>query len=136
MPVQNTSKPISIRLKRPADKRSQYQEHELHGTSLSYHKVTLPDKQMTLSIYVSPNFSPTDTYAVYVSYGINESLLEPPTESKFDLFFVVPNTTVLASNPDVNLDDEYELKHTIFMPPDVHLGNGTYIFGVKLISKY
>ena len=136
MPVQNTSKPISIRLTRPADKRPQYQEHELHGTALSYHKVTLPNKQMTLSIYVAPNFSPTDTYAVYVSYGINESLLEPPTESKFDLLFVVPNATLLASNPDVNLDDEYELKHTIFMPPDVHLGNGTYIFGVKLISKY
>jgi hypothetical protein len=91
---------------------------------------------MTLSVYVSPHFSPIDTYAVYVSYGINESLLEPPTEAKFDLLFVVPNRTVLTSTSDITLEEEYELKHTVFMPPNVHLGNGTYIFGVKLVSKY
>jgi hypothetical protein len=77
-----------------------------------------------------------DTYAVYVAYGINETILEPPTESKFDLLFVLPNKTALASATDINQEDEYELKHTILMPPGVHLGNGTYIFGVKLISKY
>jgi hypothetical protein len=135
IPVQNTTKPISIRLTRPVDKRPKYQEHELYGTSFTYHKVNLPEKQMTLSIYVSPNFSPMDTYAVYVSYGANETLLEPPTESKFDLLFVLPNRTAVASASDVNFDDEYELRHTIFMPPSVHLGNGTYIFGVKLVSK-
>jgi hypothetical protein len=136
MSVQNTTKPISIRLTRPADKRPPFQEHHLYGTSLSYHKVHIPEDHMTLSIYVSPNFSPLDTYAIYVSHGINETLLEPPTESKFDLLFVVPNRTVLTSTSDINLDDEYELKHTIFMPPSVHLGNGTYIFGVRLVSKY
>jgi hypothetical protein len=136
MPVQNTTKPISIRLTRPIDKRPKFQEHQLYGTSFSYHKVNISEKQMTLSIYISPSFSPMDIYAVYVSYGINETLLEPPTESKFDLLFVLPNKTVLTSTSDVNFDDEHELKHTIFMPPNVHLGNGTYIFGIKLISKY
>jgi hypothetical protein len=136
MVVQNTTKPISIRLTRPIDKRPKSQEHQLHGTLFQYHKVNLPEKQMTLSIYVSPNLSPMDTYAVYVSYGINETLLESPTESKFDLLFVLPNKTALTSTSDSHLDDEYELRHTIFMPPNVHLGNGTYIFGVKLISKY
>jgi hypothetical protein len=91
---------------------------------------------MTLSVYVSPNFSPNDTYGVYVSFGTNETLLEPPTESKFDLLFVLPNKTALSSTSDINSDDQYELRHTIFMPPDVHHGNGTYIFGVKLIRKY
>ena len=90
---------------------------------------------MALSVYVSPNSSPMDIYAVYVSFGINETILEPPTESKFDLLYVIPNETILASTSDINPDDEYELRHTIFMPPNVHLGNGTYIFGVKLISK-
>ncbi len=136
MPVQNTTKPISIRLTRPVDKRPKFQQHDLHGTSFQYHKVNLPENQMTLSIYVSPNSSPMDTYAVYVAYGINETILEPPTESKFDLLFVLPNRTALASATDINQEDEYELKHTILMPPGVHLGNGTYIFGVKLISKY
>jgi len=136
MPVQNTTKPISIRLTRPVDKQPKFQVHESHGTSFRYHRVTLPENHMTLSIYVAPNGSPMDTYAVYVSYGINETLLEPPTESKFDLLFVLPNKTALPSTSDVNLDDEYELRHTIFMPPSVHLGNGTYIFGVKLVSKY
>jgi hypothetical protein len=89
---------------------------------------------MTLSVYISLNLSPMDIYAVYVTYGINETLLEPPTESKFDLLFVLPNKTAFIS--DMNLDDEDELRHTIFMPPNVHFGNGTYIFGVKLISKY
>jgi len=134
--VQNTTKPISIRLTRPADKRPPFQEHHLYGTSLSYHKVHIPEDHMTLSIYISPNFSPLDTYAIYVSHGINETLLEPPTESKFDLLFILPNRTILTSTSDVNLDDEHELKHTIFMPPNVHLGNGTYIFGVRLVSKY
>jgi hypothetical protein len=90
---------------------------------------------MALSVYVAPNFSPMDTYAVYVSFGINETLLEPPTESKFDLLFVLPNNTAVPSGSDVNTDDDYEIRHTIFMPPSVHLGNGTYIFGVKLVSK-
>jgi hypothetical protein len=90
---------------------------------------------MTLSVYIAPDQSLMDTYAIYVSYGSNETLLEPPTESKFDLLFVLPNETVLASTAEVNVDDEYELKHTIFMPPNIHFGNGTYIFGVKLVSK-
>ena len=37
--VENTTKPISIRLTRPIDKRPKYQEHELYGTSFQYHKV-------------------------------------------------------------------------------------------------
>jgi hypothetical protein len=90
---------------------------------------------MTLSVYVSPHSSPMDIYAVYVSFGTNETLVEFPTESKFDFLFILPNKTDLPSTSDVNSDDQYELKHTIFMPPNVHLGNGTYIFGVKLISK-
>ncbi len=135
MLVQNATQPISIRLTRPIDKRPKFQENQLHGTSFQYHKVNIPENHMTLSIYVAPSFSPMDTYAVYVSHGINETLLEPPTESKFDLLFVLPNKTALSLTADVNQDDEYELKHTIFMPPTVHLGNGTYIFGVKLISK-
>ncbi len=112
MPIQNTTKPISIRLTRPIDKRPKVQEHELHGTKFRYHKVNLSDKQMTLSIFIYPNLSPMDTYAVYVSYGSNETTL------------------------DMNFEDEDELRHTIFMPSNVHLGNGTYIFGVKLISKF
>ncbi|CAF3946958.1 unnamed protein product [Adineta steineri] len=131
MPIQNTTKPISIRLTRPVDKQPPFQIHESHGTTFRYHKMNLPENHMTLSIYVAPNSSPMDTYAVYVSYGINETLLEPPTESKFDLLFVLPNKTIMS---DVNLDDEYEIRHTIFMPPSVHLGNGTYIFGVKLLN--
>jgi hypothetical protein len=136
MPVQNTTKPISIRITRPIDKRPKAQEHELYGTAFRYHKVNLSDKQMTLSISISPNLSPMDMYAVYVSFGINETLLEPPTESKFDLLFIIPNRTLLISTSDMNFEDKDELQHTIFMPPNVHLGNGTYIFGVKLISKY
>jgi len=136
MPVQNTTKPISIRITRPIDKRPKAQEHELYGTTFRYHKVNLSDKQMTLSISISPNLSPMDTYAVYVSFGINETLLEPPTESKFDLLFIIPNRTLLISTSDMNFEDKDEIQHTIFMPPNVHLGNGTYIFGVKLISKY
>ncbi|CAF2607106.1 unnamed protein product [Rotaria sp. Silwood2] len=133
MSVQNTTKPISIRLSRPIDKQPKYQQYELHGRSFQYHKVNLPEKHMTLSVYISPNLSPMDIYAVYVSFGTNETALESPTESKFDLLFIVPNSTTLASTSDINLDDEYELRHTIFMPPNVHLGNGTYIFGIKLI---
>ena len=128
--VQNTTKPISIRLTRPVDKRPKPQQHHLKGTSFQYHKMNLPRKQMTLSIYISPNSSPLDIYGIYVSFHTNESLLEPPTESKFDLLFVLPNKTTSRST-----HDEDELTHTILMPPHVHLGNGTYIFGVKLISK-
>ncbi|CAF4701930.1 unnamed protein product [Rotaria sp. Silwood1] len=135
MSVKNTTKPISIRLNRPIDKQPKYEQYELHGRSFQYHKVNLTDKQMTLSVYISSNISPMDTYAVYVSFNTNETLLESPTESKFDLLFVIPNKTVLISTSNINLDDEYELRHTIFMPPNVHLGNGTYIFGIKLISK-
>ena len=135
IPVRNTTKPISIRLARPFDKRPKYQDHQLNGTDFAYHKVSIPDKQMTLSIYVAPSYSPMDTYAVYISFGANDTLLEPPTETKFDLLFVVPNRTAIAPESDVNLDDEHELRHTIFLPPGVHLGNGTYILGVKLVSK-
>ena len=135
MPVQNTTKPISIHLTRPIDKRPKAQEHDLHGITFQYHKVTLPDKQMTLSISVIPSSSDMDMFAVYVSYGMNETLLEPPTESKFDILFLLPNDTVLTSAANVNVEDEEELRHTIFMPPNIHFGNGTYIFGVKLISK-
>lgn len=134
MPIKNTTKPISIRLTRPIDAQPQSEEHQLHGTLFQYHKVNLPENQMTLSISIIPKLLFMDMYAIYISYGINETLLEPPTESKFDLLFVLPNTTIVTS--DMNLDDEYEIRHTIFMPPNVHLGNGTYIFGVKLISKY
>ncbi|CAF0748743.1 unnamed protein product [Adineta steineri] len=131
MPIKNTTQPISIRLSRPIDKQPKYEQHQLYGTSFQYHKVNIPDKQMTLSIYISSDSSPLDMYGIYVSYGINETLLEPPTESKFDLLFVLPNITTTS---DMNSDDEYELKHTILMPPNVHLGNGTYIFGVKLLN--
>jgi hypothetical protein len=136
MPVQNTTKPISIRLTRPADKQPKYEQHELYGTSFRYHKVNIPENHMTLSVYLAPNYAPMDTYGIYVSHGINETLLEPPTESKFDLLFVLPNRTALTATSDVTPDDQYEIQQTIFMPPSVHLGNGTYIFGVKLISKY
>jgi hypothetical protein len=91
---------------------------------------------MTLSVYVSPNSSPMDMYAVYVSFGTNETILEPPTDSKFDHLFVIPNNTMLPSTSYFDPDDEHELRHTIFMPPNIHLGNGTYIFGIRLISKY
>lgn len=83
---------------------------------------------MTLSFYVASNSSFTDTYAIYVSFDTNETALEPPTEYKFDLLFLSPNRT-LAS------DDE-ELRQTIFLPPTVHFGNGTYMFGIKLISQF
>ncbi|CAF1143554.1 unnamed protein product [Rotaria sordida] len=132
--VTNTTKPISIRLTRPIDKRPKFQEHELYGTSFQYHKVNLPDNQMTLSIYIAPNNSPMDMYAIYISYDTNETLLESPTESKFNLLFILPNKTISTSTSDINLDDEYELRHTIFMPPNVHFGNGTYIIGVKLLN--
>lgn len=131
--VQNTSKPISIRLNRPVDKQPKAQEHQLYGTTFQYHKVNLIDKQMTLSVSLLPDSSSSDVYAVYVSFGTNETILEPPTESKFDLVFVLPNDSI--SITDMNFEDEYEVRHTIFMPPSVHLGNGTYIFGVKILSK-
>lgn len=44
IPVQHTSKPIAIRLSRPADKRPKYQTHELLGTEMRYHKVRLLEK--------------------------------------------------------------------------------------------
>ena len=131
--VQNTSKPISIRLNRPIDKQPKPQDHELYGTAFQYHKVNLIDKQTTLSVSLLPNSSPSDIYAVYVSFGTNETALEPPTESKFDFVFVVPNDSI--SITEMNFEDEYELTHTILMPPSVHLGNGTYIFGVRLLSE-
>ncbi|CAF0958355.1 unnamed protein product [Adineta ricciae] len=133
MPVQNTTKPISIRLTRPVDKRPKYEHYDLNGTFFRYHKMILPDKQMTLSLYVAPNFSPMDTYGIYVSFGTNETLLEPPTESKFDLLFVLPNRTTVTSNENI-ADDLEELQHTIIMSPNIHFGNGTYIFGIKLIN--
>jgi hypothetical protein len=37
--VQNTSKPISIRLNRPLNKRPTTQEHQVQGTSFQYHRV-------------------------------------------------------------------------------------------------
>ena len=136
MSVQNTSKPIAIRLNRPADKQPKSETYDLFGTRFQYHKVNLPEKNMTLSVSILPNSSPMDMYGVYVTFGTNESLLEPPTESKFDLLFLLPNRTVLNSSSDVNPDDQDELLHTVFLSPDVHRGNGTYIFGVRLISKY
>lgn len=136
MPVSNTTAPIAIRLTRPVDKRPKFQNHELRGTSLNYHKVELPDKNSTLSIYVAPTGSPMDNFAVYISHGENETSTEPPTESKFDLLFVSPNQTVLSNTSELSAEDEYELRHTIFLPPGVHLGNGTYIIGVRLLSKY
>jgi hypothetical protein len=87
---------------------------------------------MTLSVYVSSSSLLDDTFAVYVSFAENETLLELPTETKFDLLFIVPNATTTTSD---NIDVDNELRHTIFLPPEVHLGNGTYIFGVKLISR-
>ena len=85
---------------------------------------------MTLSVYVASNSSSIDTYAIYVSFASNESLIVPPTESAFDLLFLSPN---LTANGNRQADEE--LSHTIFLPPQVHLGNGTYIFGIKLISE-
>lgn len=88
---------------------------------------------MSLSVYITPDSS-SDMYAVYISHGINETMVEPPTESNFDLLFVIPNRTILTSFSDLNPDDLNELEHTIFMPPNLHRGNGTYVIGVKLIS--
>lgn len=135
MTLRNTTKPISIRLNRPIDQQPKSETYDLVGTTFQYHKVNLPDKQMTLSLAILPNSSPMDLYAVYVAFGTNESSLEPPTESKFDLLFLLPNRTVFQSSSDVSIDDQHELTHTVFLPPNVHLGNGTYIFGIRLISK-
>ena len=88
---------------------------------------------MALSIFIAPD-SMGDTYAVYVSHGINETTVEAPTESVFDLLFVIPNRTLSMSSSDLNSEDQEEIRQTVFMPPEVHLGNGTYIVGVKLIS--
>ena len=90
---------------------------------------------MALSVYISPtSASSSDAYAIYVSFGANETALEVPTENKFDLVFLIPNENGSASIPSPS-SDEHELRHTLFMPPSVHLGNGTYIFGIKLISE-
>lgn len=40
IPIQHTTKPISIRLARPVEKRPQYQAHRLTGTTLQYHRVS------------------------------------------------------------------------------------------------
>jgi hypothetical protein len=45
MPIQNTTKPIAIRLTRPADKQPKSQDHEIHGTSFQYHKVCFRNTQ-------------------------------------------------------------------------------------------
>ena len=71
-----------------------------------------------------------DTYGINVSFGTNKSTIKFPTESKFSLPFVLPNKTNSASTTDTNLDDEYELRHTILMPPNIHLGYGAYIYSV------
>ena len=89
---------------------------------------------MALSLYVTPS-SPRDTYAVYVAFGPNETTLESPIENRFDYLFMVPNLTLSTSITEMSADEQNELQHTIFMPPHVHRGNGTYIFGVKLISR-
>lgn len=99
-------------------------------------QLQLPDDQMALSIYVEPKSSSIDIYAVYVSFGTNETLLEPPTESNFDLVFITPNRTFPSNISQIDAEVEHQLRHTIFMPPSVHRGNGTYIFGIKLISKF
>jgi hypothetical protein len=91
---------------------------------------------MTLSILLSARIA-TDMYAVYISHMINETIAMPPTESAFDLLFVVPNRTISnALLGEVNNDERIELSQTIFLPPTVHRGNGTYIIGVRLISEY
>ena len=86
---------------------------------------------MTLSVHISPIESTAlDTYTIYVSYGTNESSVELPTELKFDFVFFLPNMMTNA-----NEDDQNELQYTIFMPPSLHRGNGTYIFGIKRTRK-
>lgn len=90
---------------------------------------------MALSVLVAPEY-PGDTYAIYISHDLNETLVETPTETKFDLLFLVPNSTLSANISDLDPDDQIEIQNTVFLPPGVHLGNGTYIIGVKLISKY
>lgn len=47
MAVKNTTKPISIRLTRPMNKRPAFQQQELHGTALQYHKVSRHDQDKT-----------------------------------------------------------------------------------------
>lgn len=83
---------------------------------------------MTLSVHISP-IDPTgfDNYVVYVSYGMNQS----PTEYQFDYVFYLPNAKI-----DSNMEDADELKYTILIPPSLHQGNGTYIFGVRRARKY
>lgn len=90
---------------------------------------------MTLSIHLAPNKT-TEMFAVYISYGINETMVDSPIESKFDLLFVVPNRTIALGETDLNYEDQEEVQHTVFLPPGIHFGNGTYIIGVKLISEF
>ena len=86
---------------------------------------------MTLSVHISPMESTAlDTFVVYVSYGRNESTVEPPTEFEFDFVFLLPNMTTNS-----NVQDQNELRYTILMPPSIHQGNGTYIFGVRRSRK-
>lgn len=40
MSVTNSTEPISIRLTRPIDKRPAYQQQEVQGTAMQYHKVS------------------------------------------------------------------------------------------------
>lgn len=90
---------------------------------------------MTLSIHLAPNKT-TEMFAIYISYGINETMVESPIESNFDLLFVVPNRTISLGETDLNYEDQEEVQHTVFLPPGIHFGNGTYIIGVKLISQF
>ncbi|CAF0819785.1 unnamed protein product, partial [Didymodactylos carnosus] len=125
IPVQNTSKPISLFLTRPQNKMPDIQEHELYNLNMKYHKAILLDKYMALSVYIKPSSS-IDSYVLYVSYG--NDTVEPPTDSKFDFIYTLPNNNSISAN----YNNCEELKYTIFMPPSVHYGNGTYIFGVRL----
>ena len=98
-------------------------------------QVDLPENNMTLSIHLLPHKT-TEMFAVFVSYGVNETMAEAPLESKFDFLFVVPNRTISFGDADLNVDDQDEVQHTVFLPPTLHFGNGTYIIGVKLISEF
>ncbi|CAF5220758.1 unnamed protein product, partial [Rotaria magnacalcarata] len=40
----------------------------------------------------------------------------------------------LTNKTDLSPEEEYELRHTVFLPPGVHFGNGTYIIGVRLLN--
>ena len=131
IPVQHTSKPITIRLSRPVDKRPKYQRTSSKERkcvinkvrreksvvllrSIVFVQVDLPEDNMTLSIHVVPHKT-TEMFAVYVSYGINETMAEAPLESKFDFLFVVPNRTISFGDADLNVEDREEVQHTVFL---------------------